>query len=294
MKQQRLVVGLGLAILLSACGGAKTPAPNPALPVGAPAYPPTPTKEPPTPLPTPAPETVTTAQIEQRLDPFGSPDCQLPCYNGLTPGDTGLYDALGFYARLGVGVPDLVPGDYQRALTGTGNLRATMMRATDISSALDKGYVPPETNIYLSNGKIQLIYARLGTSPTTLDVKRILTTLGAPDTVGLALTFTSDPNTPTNFQVEIVYTAKQTGFTFVGSTTGDSSAQKVCLNDTTVREVVMGVFAPGVMPLADSTTKAKVLPLDKAAGISTADFVTAASAGQCISIASDTWYQWHP
>src|SRR5512139_3548658 len=103
MTFRRLVFMAVIAITLAACGG-KTPtaAPGDAPGAGTQPNPPATTQPPPTPLPTVPPETLITDQVTQRLDPFAAADCQLPCFNGLTPGDTGLFDALGFYARLGI------------------------------------------------------------------------------------------------------------------------------------------------------------------------------------------------
>lgn len=295
MMFRRLVFTAGLAIMLSACGG-KTPT-DPA--TNAPGFgtqpnPPAPTQPPPTPLPTIPPETLTTDQVSQRLDPFGSPDCQLPCFNGLTPGDSKLPDALAFYARLGIGASDFVPGDFQHAATGTGNLRATLMRSTDITQALDAGFKPPETNAYLNDGKIQMVYVRYETYPASLAAARIISTLGAPDKVGLSLIYTTDPNTPTNFIIQMAYAAKQAGFSYLGSTTGDASAQQACLTDVGVRETVFGVFAAGFAPFSDNPAAPKILPLDESTGISAADFATAVTSNGCISIPADKWLQWRP
>jgi hypothetical protein len=199
-----------------------------------------------------------------------------------------------FYSHLGIGVSDLVPGDYRLALGGTGNLRATLMRSTDISQAVDAGFIPPETNIYLSEGKVQFVYVRFKQYSGSLAAPRILTSLGVPDQVGLAMLFAGGPDAPSNFVVQIIYAQRQTGFIFLGTTTGDATAQQVCLTDAAVKETVMGIFAPGLNPLGDNPSKAKILPLDQSAGISTADFATAASAGSCLSIPAETWSQWQP
>lgn len=256
-----------------------------------------PTMPPPTAVPTPiapSPDVLTTDQLNQRLDPFASPDCTLPCYNGLTPGHSDLAGALAFYARLGIGVSDFVPGDYQTALGGVGNLRATLMRASDIVSAVKSGYVPPQANVYLEGGQVQIVYLRWDSYPTYLAAPRILSALGAPDQISLAMVFDADPAAPTGFALEMVYTARQTGFVFVGIAGGDATSRQVCLSAQAVKAAVLGTFAPGRPPLADSPVKAKLLPLSDSTGVSPADFATAASASGCLSIPADKWSQWKP
>lgn len=294
MRLRRLAFTAGLALMLAACQAKATPAAPTAAPaIGGQPLPPQPTQAP-TPLPVITPETVTAQQITQRLDPFGSPDCQPPCYNGLTPGSSTLTDALAFYARLGIGISDFVPGDIQRAVTGNGNLRASLMRATDISQALDSGYTPPETNVFMHDGKVQYIYTRYETYAPALDAARVLSTLGAPDKVGLALIFTNDPNTPSNFVLQLVYSAKQTGFSYLGSTKGDAAAQQTCLNGTAVRETLIGVFAPDLAPFSDNPSTPRILQLYDSTGISPADFANGIASSGCINIPADKWLQWRP
>jgi len=280
--------------MLAACQAKATPAATTGAPViGAQPVPPQPSQTP-TPLPVITPESVTTQQIAQRLDPFGTPGCQLPCLNGLTPGNAGITDALAFYARLGIGVSDFVPGDIQRAVSGNGNLRANLMRATDITQALNAGYSPPETNVFMKDGKVEYAYVRNEIYPASLDAAHVLSTLGAPDQVGLSLIFTNDPNTPNNFVVQLTYAAKQAGFSYLGSTTGDAAARQVCLNNTAVRETLIGVFAPGFVPFSDNPPTPRILPLYDSTGISPASFTNAIASSGCISIPSDQWLQWRP
>src|SRR5689334_5748600 len=63
------------------------------------------------------PESLSTAEILQRLDPFHSPiapqGCALPCYDGLQMGSSISNDVYDFYAHLGIGIPDLIPGDFE-------------------------------------------------------------------------------------------------------------------------------------------------------------------------------------
>jgi hypothetical protein len=291
---RRLALGGGLIVLLTACGGRPTATPT-ALPAGGTNLAqPTPSLTQPTAIPAPPPDRLTTEQLSQRLDPFGAPDCVLPCFNGLTPGDAGLVETLGFYARLGIGVTDLVPGDYQTALSGTGNVRATLMRSSDVVEAVQAGFVPPEANIYLDQGKVQIVYARWNAYPGAVAAPRILTALGPPDQVGLAMLFTAEPNVPTRFVIEMLYPGKQTGFLYLGDAAGDAAARQVCLTDVAVKETIMGIYAPGLTPLSDNPAKARLLPLEQSAGVSITDFVAAAAGGGCLSIAADRWDQWHP
>jgi hypothetical protein len=290
------MMAIGLVVLLSACGPSQGLGPTAdTLPGAGPLpIPPSPTPEQPTPSPTPPPDTLTAEQLNQRLNPFASPECALPCYNGLTPGIGGLPDALGFYARLGIGLSDFVPGDYQTAQAGTGNLRATLMRSSDVVQALQGGFSPPEANIYLSGGKVQVIYVRWSAYPAYLAGPAVVTGLGAPDQVGLGMLFTTDPNVPTHFVVQMIYSGQQSGLVYLGDTAGDAGSRQVCLSDQAVKQSVLGVFAPGITPLGDNPARAKVLPLEESTGTSIADFTTTISAGGCLQIPADKWTQWRP
>jgi hypothetical protein len=293
------MIAVGLVVWLSACTSSppSSPASSALPPAGTLPVPLTPTPAPPTSVPTlpaPPPDSLTTDQLNQRLNPFASADCTLPCYNGITPGQSGLPEATQFYARLGIGLSDIVPGDYQTVLGGTGNLRATLMRSSDVVQALQGGLIPPEANIFLANGVVQIVYVRWSTYPAYLAAPAVLSALGPPDQVSLALMFGADPNVPSRFVVEMVYVGKQSGLIFVGNTDGDAASRQVCLSDQAVKQTVLGVFAPGLTPLADNPAKAKVLPLEGSTGVSITSFATMISAGGCLQIAADRWNQWRP
>ncbi len=293
------------AVLLAACLGTATPQTVASTPTGASAPPPslaTPPAEtvfPPdevqsSPLPTPTlsvPESLTTAELHRRLDPFGTTDrsCVLPCYNGLRVGQSGQQDVLNFYAWLGIGVQDLIPGDYEAVQDGSGRLGAWLTKTSDLLSAAESGLTPPLVDIYLESGLVQSIYVGWQYYPPYVTVSRTLEVLGQPAQVDLALVFSQDPPT---YMLRLLYPTQQTGFAFYGQTIGDATVRQVCFSAEQVTSAFFGVFAPGIPPMAGLTYSDYLLPVEQTLSITQAQFAALATQEQCLNIAASLWTPW--
>jgi hypothetical protein len=286
------VVGL---VLLVGCGGPPTPAAAPPAVPQEEAATPAQLEIVPTPIqPTPdlpRPETLTTEELHQRLDPFAglAADCALPCYYGLIPGTSGVYDTLLFYSRLGIGLGDLIPGDDQSLRTGTGSASAWLTKTSDVTQADALGLAPPLVDIYLQDGLTQYLYVGWQYYPPYLTLPRVLEVLGPPTQLDLALVFDQQPPV---YVLQLVYGEQQTGFSFSGRASGDETALQVCLSDESVSVTRFGVFAPGVTPMEGLSNSAYLLPLTDTLGLSYEEFAALVSAGNCLTIPAETWGAW--
>jgi hypothetical protein len=236
----------------------------------------------------PAPDALTTAELNTRLDPFTAPLCALPCYGGLTPGQDGLQESLNFLGRLGISALDLIPGDYQAAQDGTGKLGATLLRSTDILNAMDQGFVPPDVEIGLESNLVRYAYVRWTGAPAYLTFARVIEQMGQPEKLDLALIF---KNNQIEFVVQMIYTSQQTGFAFLGQAASDGTTVQVCTSGA-MTATLMGVFAPDKTPMAGLSHQPYLLSVDQGVGISGADFAGQMSSTGCVSIASDRWAAW--
>lgn len=242
------------------------------------------------PAPTIAPpDTITTAQLEGRLDPFNSPTCALPCYNGLTPGQGDFQAALAFFRKLGISPVDMIPGDYQNALDGTGSLGASLLRTTDIEQAVQAGYNPPRVDVGLENNQVRTIAVNWPSYPPSLTIARVVQHMGQPDTVKLALVMSASPPT---FAIELIYAARLSGFLYQGVTRPDAAGLQVCLSEAGITGSLLGVFSPGQTPLADTSLARLMLPLDSAGGVSGDAFTAAVDAAGCLGIPAAKIDQW--
>lgn len=293
MTRSSWLIMVGAAISLAGCGLSASPSPTaPSLPTAQSIPPVTePTTEA---LPAagagiPTPESVTTAVIEQRLNPFTDSQCALPCYNGLTPGQADMNGALGFFSRLGISPIDMVPGDYDTTLDGTGHMGAALLRATDIEQAVKVGYKPPNAEVAMLSGVVDNVSINWPDYPPYLTLPIVLQQLGPPNQVDVGLRFIA---TPPLYVLQLIYTGRQTGFIFAGVTREGSGVLDVCPNEETITNMAMGVFSASQAPLAGSEVSSFVLPLEQSTGTTLDAFLTQINAGGCLSITADRWPQW--
>ena len=237
----------------------------------------------------PYPDSLTTAELEKQLDPFISADCKLPCYNGLVPGRDGLQEALNFYSHLGISALDMVPGDYDAALDGTGSLGAVLTRSSDVLQAIDTGFIPPRVDVRLSGNVVRYINVKWDTVPSYLTLPRVLEAMGQPDQLDLGLVFNE---AGPEFVLQMVYTSSQTGFAFFGAAPGDGTQLQVCLSSDRIKTALLGVFAPDETLMAGFSHEKYLLPLQDTLGLSYADFAAQASAGGCLTVPASQWGPW--
>jgi hypothetical protein len=237
------------------------------------------------------PDSLSTAELHQRLDPFtpGIERCALPCYNGLLVGQAGLAEAFNFYARLGIGIPDLMPGDYAALQDGEGHLRAFLNKASDQVEAEAQGIEPSLVDLGIAASGVQYLYVGWQYYPGYVTLPRIEDALGLPGRLDLGLVFGDDPP---SFVMVLYYPQAQTGFAFYGETLGDASARQVCLSADQVSVIFMGIFAPDIPPMEGLTDSEYLLPLEAAVGVSPAAFADTIRAGQCLSIPAESWGAW--
>ncbi len=240
----------------------------------------------------PVPDSMSTQELHQRLNPLldSTEGCTLPCYNGLVAGQSTDEDTLTFYGHLGIGLPDLVPGDYDALQDGdgTGRLSAWLTKSTDVVQAEEMGLAPPYVNVHLENNVVKFLYVAWEYYPPYLTIGNVLDRFGQPDQLNLALNFEKDP---ANFMLQLIYTGQQAGFAFYGETTGDASARTICLAEGQVL-TLFSTFATDITPMGGLSDFQYLLPMQETLGLSYADFDGKMHAGECLTIPSDQWQPW--
>jgi hypothetical protein len=232
---------------------------------------------------------MTTQELHQRLNPLADPtgDCTLPCYNGLVVGQSTVEDTLTFYSHLGIGLLDLVPGDYDALEEGTGRLTAWLTKTTDVVQAEEMGLKPPYVNVHLENNVARFLYVVWEYTPTYLTVPQVLDRFGQPDQLNLALNFEKDP---ASYTLQLIYTGQQAAFAFYGETTGDTSYREVCLSEGQL--TFFSTFASDVTPMGGLSDSEYLLPALDTLGLNYADFDGKMHAGECLTISSALWQPW--
>jgi hypothetical protein len=305
MKEHRLLLLISLAALtLGACGRGQTAGPAPPPPTGAgaaqaaatsagdvlPDPTATPTGLPITATPNPR-ESLTTAELHERLDPFTPTveGCELPCYNGLTVGETGWIGALNFYARLGIGPTDTIPGDYDAARDGTGRLGAWLTKTSDAAQAEDMGLAAPLVDLYLENGTAQILYVVWRYAPPYLTLPGVLDALGPPGGIDLAL----DPATdPAGYVLRMLYPDQRAGFAFYGQIAPATGGVALCFDEAHVERTFFGLFAEGV-PMMEGLDGTEALrPLAEVDGRTYEDFAADLADDGCLSLPDDALGLW--
>jgi hypothetical protein len=236
-------------------------------------------------------ESLTTAELHERLDPFTPTveGCELPCYNGLVIGQTGWIGALNFYARLGIGPTDTIPGDYDAARDGTGRLGAWLTKTSDAAQAEDMGLAAPLVDLYLEDGTVQILYVVWGYAPPYLTLPGVLDALGPPGQVDLAV----DPATdPAGYVLRALYPDRRAGFAFYGETAPATGGAALCFDAAHVERTFFGLFAEGVPMMEGLDGMETLRPLAEVDGRTVDDFAADLADGGCLSLPGDALSLW--
>ena len=105
----------------------------------------------------------------------GTPDCQLPCWNGVTPGVSGINQLQGFFARLGIDKGFLVS---EKIDTGKFTMTAEFGNYPD----KHKGKFAPKITIYWENNIVKAILIR-SINYSTFNFAELSANLGFPDQI---------------------------------------------------------------------------------------------------------------
>ena len=233
------------------------------------------------------PFSLTTAELHAHLDPFTDPQCELPCYLNLSPGQSDLQDTLGFYQILGIGVEDFIPGDFQVVQeTSTGRLRAFLTKTSDIAQNNSDNIDAPLVNIAIENNVVQRYDVQWGYSPEYITPILVTQQLGNPDSFQIGLNYSRDPDQPT-YIVQFAYhydTGEQLLFTFIGLISNVSGEDQVCLSTDTIEITIFGGYVAGVTLPDDFPDATYLLPTNKAVSLDYSAFAEAINTGACIDI----------
>lgn len=234
----------------------------------------------------PDPESLSTQELNDRLNPFGAEAvCELPCFLGLTPGISDIQDSFFFYRRLGIGSGDLVPGDVQGVADGEGSLAAALTKTTDIEQASALGLPPPNVEVFVEEEIVQYVYVAWRDYPDYLGYREFISQAGTPDRTQLAV------NGETNaFLLQAAYDTGMFGYAVQGDLSDVEGGKQLCLDDQAVDVTYMGSFAPGVVPLEGLPNSQLLLPADETIGESFAEFV--GSGEPCLTITNEQLLSW--
>src|SRR5690606_20217055 len=239
----------------------------------------------------PPPESLSVAELHQRLDPFtpSVEGCTLPCYNGLTPAGASLADVLAFYSRLGIGPADLIPGDYDAVQDGTGRVGAWLTKTSDAGQAAAQGLDAPLVDVSVEDDAVQYLYIGWQYLPPYLTPARVLGALGQPDE--LLLAFVAG-ETPAVYSLRFFYDEPRAGFAFYGTAQGDASQPTLCFTPEAVERAFMGLFAPDAPPMEGLAYNQYLLPVADALSLSTDQFSAQVAGGGCITLTAEQAAQW--
>lgn len=235
-------------------------------------------------------ESLSVSELHQRLDPFASAtaDCTLPCYNGLRINEATLDDVLNFYARLGIGPADLIPGDYDAVRDGTGRVGAWLTKTTNADEAEALGLSAPLVDVYVEDGAAQYVYIGWQYLPPYLTPSRVLEQMGQPDQLTLGLVLDEEPPA---YALRLLYAQESLGFAFYGTPQGDTAQPTLCFSPDDVNRTFFGLFAPGVPPMEGLAYTQYLLPVEDALGLPPESFAEQVSGG-CLTLTAEQVAQW--
>lgn len=250
------------------------------------------------PLPTVAsrlPASLSHAELIALLNPFDKPDCSLPCYNGITPGQATRQDVVDFYSLLGIGVEDMIPGEVEDIQDGTGSYDAWLTSTNDILTVEAQGIRSPLVEIFLENDILVSLYVTWASQPDYVSPQAVINALGLPTQIDLAVNPELDPAI---YYLRFIYRPEGAsgpayGFAFYGVTVGEPAAPEVCLLPAQARFAVMGVFAPGFQDVMTGLLyDVYLLPLQETIGVNPQMLQAQMAAGSCLSISEEQMAVW--
>ncbi|NDJ53722.1 MAG: hypothetical protein GYB68_11640 [Chloroflexi bacterium] len=257
-----------------------------------------------TPTPTLAaiePVSISYATLIEQMNPFLADGCDLPCYGGLEPGESSTQDVLAFYANLGIGVDDYIPGDYLQAEDRTGRLGAWLLRTEDLPPA---NALPPRLELYVEDDALRYAYVVWGDVPDYASVPTILQQLGQPSQIDMRviqpprLQIDEDigQEAVLAFTLRLIYQEDEAlssyGFSFEGLFRTDQAEPRMCFQEPFF-SATMGTFAPGEVPLEDALTDLEGLaPLEEVLGLSYQAFADELADDGCVPVSFEQIQQW--
>ncbi len=292
------VIAVAIMSTLSACGGTSGAAPatfpaagivNPPQQV-APSSGGQPTIQPTRPLL--PPDNLTTVELHVRLDPFTNPPtgCSLPCYNNLTVGQANVNDVYDFYSHLGIGLPDLIPGDYPGIQDGSGRLAAWLTKSRDAAAAESMGLAAPLVTVFVTDTVTDTVSVGWEYLPPYLPILQVMNQMGQPDALLIGIVpFQGE----TDYLVELRYDERQTGFLYFGKGLPEGRGIRACLDADSVKSVSLGIARRGLVPLDGLEYSDTLKPLEETLGMSYANFAAAMTTSGCVEISASALSQWN-
>nr|MBN1228619.1 hypothetical protein [Anaerolineae bacterium] len=236
------------------------------------------------------PSSLTTEELQQLLNPlFQSDDCLLPCYNGLVPGQSGISEALNFYAALGLGPQDLMPGDYAAIQDGSGHLRAFLNKASDQVQAESRGMPPSLVDLGFEGGIVKYLYVGWQYLPEFSNLVDLNSRFGPPDRFELAVDLASE--TP-GYALFLVYSETHMGLAYYGDLQMTGEGGMVCLDNDRISAVFLGIFAPDIPAMAGLPLGDMLLPVEASLQIPFLSVVEQVGRAGCFDLTAEQLEAW--
>jgi hypothetical protein len=238
------------------------------------------------------PENLTTVEMHARLDPFMNPPpgCSLPCYNYLIAGEANVNDVYDFYSRLGIGLADLIPGDYPGVQDGSGRLAAWLTKSRDAADAANMGLAAPLVTIYVTDNIVDTVSVGWEYLPPYLSIPQVLNQMGEPGELLIGIVPLA---TETAALIELGYSDQQTAFVYFMKSIPDAQGLRACLDADSVHSVSMGIARPSMVPMDGLEYSETLKPLGNALGMGYSDFASAMTTSGCLEIPSTALSQWN-
>ena len=238
-----------------------------------------------------SPDNLTTVELHARLDPFTNspPGCSLPCYNNLIVGQANVNDVYDFYSRLGIGLADLIPGDYAGIQDGSGRLAAWLTKSRDAAEAESMGFAAPLVTIYVTDDVVESLSIGWEYLPPYLPILQVLNQMGPPDEMLIGIV---PFQTGTAYLIELRYDERQTGFLYFGKGLPEGGGIRACLDSDSMVSVSFGIARRGLVPMDGLQYSDTLKPLDLTLGMSYPDFAAAMTTSGCLEISDSVLSQW--
>jgi len=171
-----------------------------------------------TPIPTLPPDQAKEMVLDLLMNNAG---CDLPCYWGITPGETSSQEAHNFLASIAEGLE-------QRVMVQTANDGSEQSVTVIVISNTIRGYDTPISSVYrVINDVIETIVAFEAGTELRYQLHQVLGRYGVPDEVLLLLSDVSPAGTPW-FSMWVIYEERGTTLYYSGAAHLKGDALQVC------------------------------------------------------------------
>lgn len=170
-------------------------------------------------------------------------ECELPCWNGVTPGQTSPSELPGYFARLGFSA------NLQEAIEFEPRTYALSGRIMGYPAP--KGNLPPRVTAYWKDGPVLTSSIAWDWFPEFLGLGSVKAHLGAPNEIYVS---TSGQGESSRYIIVLEYRSYQTAIVITGTSTSgydenDKWKREICLTNSEAPNASVRLFAESVTAL---------------------------------------------